>query len=80
VYKLKQPGKDIPIFGSGHLVNALMGRGLVDEYRLMVFPEVVGSGKRLFEDGTGTTILELVETKRFGRRRTHLPAGRKMTA
>jgi dihydrofolate reductase len=67
VFKLKQqPGKGILIFGSGHLVNALMGHGLVDEYRLMVFPVVVGSGKRLFEDGTGTTILDLVETKRFG--------------
>jgi dihydrofolate reductase len=43
-----------------------MKHNLVDEYRLMVFPIVVGSGKRLFEDGLNTTVLELVDTKAFG--------------
>jgi dihydrofolate reductase len=66
VAKLKQqPGKDILIFGSGDLVNALMKHGLIDEYRLMVFPIVLGSGKRLFGDGLDTTVLELVDTKVF---------------
>ena len=39
---------------------------LIDEYWLMVHPVVVGSGKRLFEDGSPTTALRLVETKTFG--------------
>jgi dihydrofolate reductase len=67
VFKLKQqPGKDILIFGSGDLVNTLMRLGLIDEYRIMVFPVIVGSGKRLFEDGSETTALRFVNTKTFG--------------
>jgi dihydrofolate reductase len=67
VTRLKQlPGKDILVFGSGELAKTLMQHGLIDEYRLMVFPIVVGSGKRLFEDDFETTVLELVETKTFG--------------
>jgi dihydrofolate reductase len=75
----RQPGKDILVFGSGELVNALMRYDLIDEYRLMVFPVVVGSGKRLFEDGIDTTILELVDAKTFGSGvvvLTYRPAGR----
>jgi dihydrofolate reductase len=62
----QQPGKDILIFGSGDLVNMLMQHDLIDECRIMVFPVVVGSGKRLFGDGSDTKVLELVETKTFG--------------
>ena len=48
VSRLKQqPGKDILIFGSGDLVDTLMRRDLIDDYRLMVFPVVLGSGQRL---------------------------------
>jgi dihydrofolate reductase len=66
VSRLKQqPGKDVLIFGSGDLVNTLMQHDLIDEYRLMVFPVVVGSGKRLFRDGSDTKALRLVETKTF---------------
>src|SRR5918997_6019397 len=66
-FRLKQqPGQDILIFGSGDLVNTLMQHGLIDEYRIMVFPVIVGSGKRLFEDGSETTALRLVDTKTFG--------------
>jgi dihydrofolate reductase len=67
VSRLKQqPGKDVLIFGSGDLVNTLMRHGLIDEYRLMVFPVVVGSGKRLFREGIDQTALKLVDTKTFG--------------
>jgi dihydrofolate reductase len=44
----------------------LLEHDLIDELRLMVFPVVLGSGKRLFTDGSDTTVLRLVETKRFG--------------
>ena len=62
----QQPGKEILVFGSSDLVNTLMQNDLIDEYRLMVFPVVVGSGKRLFEDGTDTKLLRLVGTETFG--------------
>jgi dihydrofolate reductase len=66
VSKLKQqPGQDILIGGSGDLVHQLQQHNLIDEYRLMVFPVVVGSGKRLFRDGSDTKTLRLVETKTF---------------
>jgi dihydrofolate reductase len=67
VLRLKQqPGKDILIFGSGRLVNTLMQHDLIDEYRLMVFPIVVGSGQRLFEDGSDTKIMSLADTETLG--------------
>lgn len=61
----RQEGKDILVFGSADLVNTLIEQDLVDEYRLMVFPVVVGNGKRLFADGIDTKALELVHTKTF---------------
>ena len=61
----QQPGKDILVFGSADLVNTLVEHDLVDEYRMMVFPVVVGNGKRLFADGIGTKALELVDAKTF---------------
>jgi dihydrofolate reductase len=67
VSRLKQqPGKDILVFGSTELVNALVRHGLVDEFRLMVFPIVLGGGKRLFEDAGEQRALSLVDTKTFG--------------
>jgi dihydrofolate reductase len=66
VSRLKEmPGKDILVFGSGKLVNTLMEHDLIDEYRLMVFPVVLGSGQRLFGDGIEETVLELVGTDTF---------------
>jgi dihydrofolate reductase len=62
----RQPGKDILIFGSGNLVNTLMRHDLIDEYRLMIFPIIVGSGQRLFADGIDEMFLELVDTETFG--------------
>jgi dihydrofolate reductase len=61
----KQSGKDILIFGSCSLVQNLMKLGLIDEYRLMIYPIVLGSGKRLFEEGMDTTTLKLADTKTF---------------
>jgi dihydrofolate reductase len=62
----RQPGKDVLIFGSGDLVNTLMRHDLIDEVRLMVFPIIVGNGKRLFEDGLEESVLRLVDTTTFG--------------
>lgn len=61
----QQPGQDILIYGSGALVHTLMQHDLIDEYRLMVYPLVRGSGKRLFQDGGEVAELKLVETKTF---------------
>jgi dihydrofolate reductase len=59
-------GGDILVAGSAQLVNTLAEHDLVDEYRLMVFPTLLGSGKRLFRDGIGTRALSVVETKETG--------------
>jgi dihydrofolate reductase len=55
----RQPGRDILVYGSGELVQTLSNAGLVDQYRLMVFPVALGTGKRLFRDGGATIDLEL---------------------
>jgi dihydrofolate reductase len=60
------PGKDITIIGSGDLVRSLLGDGLLDELRLMIHPVVLGSGKRLFEDGGDRKALELAGSRTFG--------------
>jgi dihydrofolate reductase len=59
----QQPGKDIT--GSPNLVRSLLEVDLLDELRLMVHPIVVGSGKRLFEDGSDQKALQLVDSKTF---------------
>jgi dihydrofolate reductase len=66
ITKLKQqPGKNISMSGSGTLAAWLLQNDLVDELRLLVHPIVVGSGKRLFPDGTPQKPLELVGSKTF---------------
>jgi dihydrofolate reductase len=57
---------DILVNGSRTLVRTLQKHKLVDEYRLMVFPIVLGKGKRLFDDGNDSTPLKLVETRPVG--------------
>jgi dihydrofolate reductase len=57
-------GQDILMFGSATLVESLMDKDLIDEYRLLVHPIIVGSGKRAFREGMATK-LRLVKTKTF---------------
>lgn len=65
IRKLKeQPGKDIYVDGSSVLVHTLAQEDLVDEYKLLVFPLVLGSGKKVFPDDFRTD-LKLIETKTF---------------
>jgi dihydrofolate reductase len=67
VAQLKQQvSGDILVAGSAKLVQSLTEHGLVDEYRLMVFPVVLGSGKRLFGEGAPRTKLRLVDSKPVG--------------
>jgi dihydrofolate reductase len=67
VNRLKQQvDGDILVAGSGKLVQTLVEHNLVDEYRLMVFPIVLGSGRRLFADAGKPSRLRLVSTLKAG--------------
>jgi dihydrofolate reductase len=67
VAKLKEQYEgDILVAGSAKLVQSLVEHDLVDELRLMVFPVVLGAGKRLFADAEQTKALKVVETKPAG--------------
>ena len=63
-----RPGKDIVTTGSITLVRSLIAAGLVDEYRLFVYPVVLGRGERLFADTSGLPKLRLEETRPFRNR------------
>ena len=58
-------GRDVVVTGSITLVRELIALGLVDEYRLFVYPVVVGRGARLFDDATDVGKLRLVECRPF---------------
>jgi dihydrofolate reductase len=58
----EQPGHDLHIMGSGDLIQSLMERALIDEYMLMIHPLVLGTGRRLFADGSPATKLRLVDS------------------
>lgn len=59
----KEDGPELQVHGSGNLIQTLLPHNLVDEYRLWVFPVVIGSGKRLFAEGTIASGLKLVDSK-----------------
>jgi dihydrofolate reductase len=66
VTKLKQqPGKNIGVTGSGSVVRWLLENNLLDELRLLVHPIVVGSGKRLFPEGTPQSGLKLADATTY---------------
>ena len=60
-----EPGRDIVTTGSISLVSELIATGLVDEYRLFVYPVVLGRGRRLFAEATEVPRLSLVEAESF---------------
>jgi dihydrofolate reductase len=67
VARLKEaPGRELQVHGSGRLVRTLLEHDLVDELRLVVFPVIVGAGRRLFPDAGVATGLRLVETRTSG--------------
>lgn len=71
-------GPELLIQGSSDLIQTLMKHDLIDEYRLMIFPVLLGRGKRLFGDGTVTQALKLTEQRTFPNGVTlasYVPAG-----
>ena len=67
VVKLKDEiGGDLLVAGSRTLIKTLRQHDLVDEYRLMIFPIILGSGMRLFDEVPDATTLELIDMQRFG--------------
>jgi dihydrofolate reductase len=59
----KENGPELQVHGSGNLIQTLLRHHLVDQFRLWVFPLVIGSGKRLFSDGTVPSGLKLIDSK-----------------
>jgi dihydrofolate reductase len=59
----KEDGPELQVHGSANLIQTLLRHNLVDEYRLWVFPVVIGSGKRLFSEGTIPSGLKLVDSQ-----------------
>jgi dihydrofolate reductase len=58
----QQDGPELQVHGSANLIQTLLRHNLVDRFRLWVFPVVVGSGKRLFAEGTIPSGLKLVDS------------------
>jgi dihydrofolate reductase len=58
-----RPGRDLQVHGSANLIQTLIANDLVDEYRLFVFPVVLGKGRRLFEPGSVPSTMGHVDTR-----------------
>ncbi len=59
----QQPGSDLHVCGSGHLIQTLVRNDLVDTFWLMIYPITLGGGKRLFADGTIPAAFKVTESK-----------------
>jgi dihydrofolate reductase len=59
----QQPGPDLHVWGSGNLIQTLLKHDLVDAFWLMIYPITLGSGKRLFADGTIPAAFKVTESK-----------------
>jgi dihydrofolate reductase len=59
----REPGRELQVQGSADLTQTLMREGLVDAYRLYVAPVVLGSGKRLFPEGTAPAAMQLTDSE-----------------
>jgi len=64
--RARKQAQDIVVMGSASVTRALMASDLVDEYRLLVFPLVLGEGTRLFPEGTAPASLALVSAETVG--------------
>jgi len=62
----KEPGRDLLLSGSAQLFNALAQENLIDLYRFMLHPVILGQGKRLFADGVDKRVLTLTDSKALG--------------